>query len=232
MTTGDADNRCGGGELDSRAKLLACAVFLASVALAPEHDPLRLVALAIVLMPAWSAARRMIGSQFAVTTLPTASTVALVVATSIAPAQLRAWLYPWTRLALCAAGVNLYARLTPLPEFAGTLRALGAPRLWSSLLLLAHRYFEVLLAEGARMAQSCSFRTPARGWRVSRAYGYLAAALCVRAVERSERIGLTLACRGCNGELPVRPLAVARFQNVWPCLVWSAVAAAATWVRI
>lgn len=84
------------------------------------------------------------------------------------------------------------------------LLGLGVPEKLAGLLLLTTRYVAVLHAEYARLRLAMRARAfrPAGTRHTWRSIGYLFGMLLVRSVERAERIGDAMKCRGFTGRFP------------------------------
>ena len=91
-----------------------------------------------------------------------------------------------------------------LPEIGHALRRLGVPAKLTQLLLMTVRYVEVLGAEYRRLRTAMIVR----GFRMRfsvhtwRSLGWLFGMLFARSIDRAERIGAAMRCRGFNGEFP------------------------------
>jgi cobalt/nickel transport system permease protein len=92
-----------------------------------------------------------------------------------------------------------------LPEIGHALRRLGVPAKLAHLLLMNVRYIEVLGREYRRLRTAMIVR----GFRMRfsvhtwRSVGYLFGMLFARSIDRAERIGAAMRCRGFNGEFPI-----------------------------
>jgi len=92
-----------------------------------------------------------------------------------------------------------------LPEIGHALRRLGVPAKLAQLLLVTVRYIEVLGHEYRRLRTAMLVR----GFRMRfdvhtwRSVGWLFGMLFARSIERAERIGEAMRCRGFDGEFPV-----------------------------
>ncbi|MGO9419692.1 cobalt ECF transporter T component CbiQ [Roseiarcus sp.] len=92
-----------------------------------------------------------------------------------------------------------------LPEIGHALRRLGVPATLAQLLLMTVRYIEVLGREYRRLRTAMVVR----GFRMRfsvhtwRSLGHLFGMLFARSIDRAERIGAAMRCRGFDGEFPV-----------------------------
>ena len=92
-----------------------------------------------------------------------------------------------------------------LPEIGHAMRRLGVPAKLTQLLLMTVRYIEVLGREYRRLRTAMTVR----GFRMRfsvhtwRSVGWLFGMLFARSIDRAERIGEAMRCRGFNGEFPV-----------------------------
>jgi cobalt/nickel transport system permease protein len=92
-----------------------------------------------------------------------------------------------------------------LPEIGHALRRLGVPAKLAQLLLMTVRYVEVLGREYRRLRTAMVVR----GFRMRfsvhtwRSLGHLFGMLFARSIDRAERIGAAMRCRGFDGEFPV-----------------------------
>jgi cobalt/nickel transport system permease protein len=92
-----------------------------------------------------------------------------------------------------------------LPEIGHALRRLGVPPKLAHLLLMTVRYIEVLGREYRRLRTAMVVR----GFRMRfsvhtwRSVGHLFGILFARSIDRAERIGDAMRCRGFNGEFPI-----------------------------
>jgi len=92
-----------------------------------------------------------------------------------------------------------------LPEIGHALRRLGVPAKLAQLFLMTVRYIEVLGQEYRRlrtamMVRGFRMRFSVHTWR---SVGWLFGMLFARSIDRAERIGEAMRCRGFNGEFPV-----------------------------
>jgi cobalt/nickel transport system permease protein len=203
--------------LDPRLRLLASFAFAIAVVTLDRLAPLILaLALAVVAAPLGGmSARRLLRALLALD-----SSMAFVVATlpfTTAGAPLGSVLgFPASAeglaraivIALKANAITLMALAllgsSELPEIGHALRRLGVPAKLTQLLLMTVRYVEVLGDEYRRLRTAMTLR----GFRmrfsvhVWRSVGHLFGMLFVRSLERAERIGAAMRCRGFNGEFP------------------------------
>lgn len=184
------------------AKLLSCICYLVCVSAAPPGQPLRLAVLAVLLAACYIVTRTRIG-RIASIVLP----VALLVGCGVyCGGQPQVLIATGGKIVLCAFAVNLFSLLTLFPDVLSAMRALGAPGLATTLMLMVYTYLHTMSAEGTRTVQAFTFRGRPAPARAFRRYAMLASFLATRAFERSERIGLALKARNFNGELPTKPL--------------------------
>jgi len=105
----------------------------------------------------------------------------------------------------------IFALVAPLGS-AGLARALGGlglPPALVQMLQLCVRYIGVLGEERARLtramrARAFVLRSTGHAWR---SLGYLIGMLLVRSLERAERVGWAMKCRGYAGRWPAEPFA-------------------------
>jgi len=92
-----------------------------------------------------------------------------------------------------------------LPEIGHALRRLGLPARLAQLLLMTVRYIEVLGHEYRRLRTAMTVRGFRMRFNVHtwRSVGWLFGMLFARSIDRAERIGEAMRCRGFNGEFPV-----------------------------
>ncbi|GAB0148511.1 cobalt ECF transporter T component CbiQ [Marichromatium sp. PS1] len=92
------------------------------------------------------------------------------------------------------------------------LRALRVPGALIELLLLSARYLDVLAREQARLRAAMRARAfrPRSDLHTLTSYGFLVGMLLVRALERAERVGAAMRCRGYAGRMPLPELAPLR----------------------
>jgi len=108
------------------------------------------------------------------------------------------------RFVLCASAVFLLAATTRFSDIVSAMRRLGMPRVLSTQLLLAHRYFFVLAEEAGRLGRAHALRSPGRGPRLGEAT-MLLTQLLLRSLARAERVHAAMSCRGFEGDLTVAP---------------------------
>ena len=104
----------------------------------------------------------------------------------------------------CLAIVALLASLEPV-RLGQAMARLGVPLKLVHLFLFAVRYLHVLRAETGRLteamrARAFVARSTRHGWRT---LGNLIGMMVVRSVERAERVGEAMRCRGFSGRLPL-----------------------------
>jgi cobalt/nickel transport system permease protein len=99
-----------------------------------------------------------------------------------------------------SAGLMLLASTGFQPLCSGLSR-LGLPQVFTTQLLLLHRYALVLAGEAARMSLARELRANGRPLRLA-IYGPLLGHLLLRALQRAQRVHQAMLSRGFDGALP------------------------------
>lgn len=215
-------------QADPRLKLVGLVGFVAAASLvprgaAPAYAAMLLLALAAIAasrLPLLSVLKRSAPALFF------ATTVAVSALLQARGSEYFAFRLAWVRVAvgpygvdrfldvlarswLCATVIGLYVAITPFPQTAGAMRALGVPSTFVSVVALTYRYLAVLLDEARRMERARDARTlrPAGLAQVgaqARLAGTMLGSLFLRAYGRSERVYQAMLARGYDGE--ARPL--------------------------
>lgn len=102
-----------------------------------------------------------------------------------------------------AAGLVLVAS-TGLPQICAGLERLGVPQVFTTQLLLLHRYALVLAHEASRMSLAHELRANGKAMPLA-VYGPLLGHLLLRALQRAQRIHQAMLSRGFDGQLRHRP---------------------------
>jgi cobalt/nickel transport system permease protein len=203
--------------VDPRLRVIGSFVFAAAVVALDRPPPLIVaVAIAVVAVFASGLGLKRIGKILAALdgsmllvmaslpfTMPGRPLVSIMGFEASAEGFLRA-----VEIALKANAVALMALAllgsSELPEIGRALRRLGVPVKLAHLLLMTVRYIEVLGREYRRLRTAMVVR----GFRMRfsvhtwRSLGHLFGMLFARSIDRAERIGAAMRCRGFNGEFP------------------------------
>jgi cobalt/nickel transport system permease protein len=200
--------------LDNRVKVLYAGAFILTVVSSPKYDLPALAPYLLFLLlsagiaglsPLWLLRR----------SLP-AAWVALLLGAFHPLLDRRPWSLGgltvaagWISLAVLLAKALLSAGMAVVllasasfTGFSEALARLGAPRLFTTQLLLLWRYAAVLAEEASRLVRARDLRDPQRRARGPRATARLIGVLLRRALERSERIHAAMLSRGFNGRFP------------------------------
>ena len=209
--------------LDPRAKLLAAAAFVVSVASFPKYEvaglvPLALLPLALALagrVPAAPVARLILAaSPFALLVgaanplldrAPRATVLGVAVAGGVL-----SFLSIALRFLLCAGTALVLVATTSMPRLLGALGALGVPRPFVVQVQLLYRYLVLLVDEGRRLTEARSLREPSRRLPRAGTARRMLASLLWRTWERGDRVYGCMKARGFDGTFPA--LAPARFR--------------------
>jgi cobalt ABC transporter, permease protein CbiQ len=209
-------------QIDARVRIVLAAAF-ALTCVALESLPLLVAALcvaaalaALARLPVAPTLKRMLGIDAFMIPI-------LVLLPFTVPGEAAGAVGPWT---ITAEGMHQAAKIVltanavvlALLGLVGTIEpvrlgqallGLGAPEKLARMLLLTTRYVGVLYAEYARLRLAMR----ARAFRCAgtlhtwRSIGYLFGMLLVRSVERAERIGDAMKCRGFTGRFPAADFA-------------------------
>jgi cobalt/nickel transport system permease protein len=106
-----------------------------------------------------------------------------------------------------ACVLAVFALLAPVDpvRLGHAMARLGVPLKLVHLFLFAVRYLHVLRAETGRLLDAMRVRAfvPRSSWHGLRTLGNLIGMMLVRSVERAERVGEAMRCRGFAGRLPL-----------------------------
>ncbi len=189
--------------LDPRAKIVATAVFILGVVLAPAMRPVEFAALLVALgaLTVLSRIPVSVVLKRSALVLPLAATFAI-----FAPLMPGGWVLAWSIVSkayLSAFATLLLAATTPTPRLFAGLRKLGLPVIFVSTLTFLARFTDVLRDQLASMRRAVASRAPGlTGWPLVRLYGNLAGNLFIRSYERGERVHSAMLSRGYTGVLP------------------------------
>lgn len=199
--------------LDPRAKILATLGFILAVVSFPRTSVAALLPLALfpmILAALGNIPWRVIGrsvllaSPFAVmlgvfNPLLDQQTVLTVAGFPVSSGML-SFLSILIRFALTvSAGLILLASIGFQPICSGLSR-LGVPQVFTTQLLLLHRYALVLAGEAARMSLARELRSNGRAMPLA-TYGPLLGHLLLRALQRAQRVHQAMLSRGFDGRL-------------------------------
>ncbi len=230
--------------LDARAKLVATAAFVLTVASFPKYEVAWLVPCLAWPAGLALAARLPAAPLFAL--LAAGSPFALLVGLwnpllDRAPRELfglavaGGWLSFASillRYALCASAALLLVATTSMPGLAGALGRLGLPRAFVTQLQLLYRYLFLLLEEGGRLIQARALREPGRRLPRLGTARRMLGSLLARSLARAERVHGCMRVRGFDGALPrggAAPLGAAEVLFVGSSLAACLALRAAPW---
>ncbi|MCX8006690.1 MAG: hypothetical protein N3B11_01050 [Coriobacteriia bacterium] len=207
--------------IDARAKLAAALLVVLAIVLSPPLRPAE-AAFTVACLGACVALgrlplRRLLARSAAV--LPFAAPIALVAPLQASGGSLNTgglfgsaaasgWIAAYAIVSkawLSAATMTLVVATTEVPELLAGLRALGVPRVMTTLLSFIARYATTLGGQIRATRIAIASRAPRLGRaRLALLYGHLAGAMVVRALDRGERVHAAMLSRGFDGSLPVR----------------------------
>jgi len=206
--------------LDPRAKLLATAVFLATVVSWGRYEIVGLLPLAA--FPLVLGAIGRVPCGFVARKLLIAAPFVLVLGAfnpifDTAPRELAAgieisggwisYLSIVLRFGLTVAAALALVAVTGMNRLCAAASILGAPRIFVTQLALLYRYLFVLAAQAQRMSRAAELRAPGRRRMSIALFGSLVGHLLLRTFDRAQRIHLAMRCRGFDGDIPlVRPM--------------------------
>lgn len=205
-------------ELDPRAHLLMTLAFIVTVASFDRYTVLALLPFALypVLMAAWADVPLGLLARRIALAAPFALMLGLANPwLDRAPvAQLLGWPISggWVslasiglRVALTVAAAVVLVAATGMTAVCAALAQLGVPRVFTTQLLLLHRYLGVLAEEAARMRLARELRAGLHRPLGLAVWGTLLGHLLVRSIDRAQRIHLAMLARGFDGGLPLGP---------------------------
>jgi cobalt/nickel transport system permease protein len=200
--------------LDPRAKLVATAIFLASVVSHGKYEVAALLPYAVFPI-ALASAGRIPFSYLGKKMLAVAPFAVLV--GMFNPFIDHTVLWHWGSLAITGGWVSFAAILlrfaltigmaltlvavTPFDDLCLGLQRLGIPRVFALQLQFLYRYLFVLAEEAVRLVRARALRSFGRRGLGLRAYSSLIGHLLLRTLDRATRIHIAMRCRGFDGEL-------------------------------
>ena len=108
------------------------------------------------------------------------------------------------KAALTVLAVLILMATTNSPKLLSGLRAIGAPKVLLSVLMLSVRFLTLLAGEAGRMMRAYRLRANSpKGIRIGD-MGSFVGQLLLRSVDRAERVYKAMKLRGYSGEFPVR----------------------------
>jgi len=112
-----------------------------------------------------------------------------------------------------AAGLILVAS-TGFAPLCAALRRMGVPELFTTQLLLLHRYARVLADEASRMSLARELRANGQAMALP-VYGALLGHLLLRSLQRAQRIHQAMLARGFNGQLTQHASHLWQTRDTW-----------------
>lgn len=198
--------------LDPRAKIVTAAVFVMTLVSFKTSEVGRL--LPFFLFPFWLAGLGGIGFGFILRRLLLVSPFALFVAVWNPIFERETALVLWgvevsggwlgfasimLRFALTVSIAVILVATTGFQRLCSALGQLGVPGVLVTQLQFLYRYIFVLGDEGARLARARQLRSFGRSGHGPKVFGQMIGSLLLRALDRAERIGLAMRCRGFTG---------------------------------
>lgn len=101
------------------------------------------------------------------------------------------------------------------------MERLGIPCVFTTQLMILHRYLFVLIAEAARMARAYNLRKPDQNGLGIKVFGSLLGQLLLRTLDRAQRIHLAMRCRGFEGQIKTIKRLRFGIQEVGFIIIWS-----------
>ena len=215
-------------KLDARVKLILTVTGVLSIALTPVGSwPIyflwTMMAMAITIVARLPAGRVLKRSAwvlpFAAMAVPLAFTVrgtplVSVGGLTISAAGSERWVTVICKSWISGLGVIIFSATTPFTEILMATRAMGLPPLLAMVIELMGRYLWVLNEEARRMLRARAARSacsaeacPRRRWLWQAVtLGWLAGSLFLRAIERGERLYLSMTARGYDGRVRIGTL--------------------------
>ena len=192
--------------LDPRVKLILALLFLVLISTTRHMAVLPLYAVVIAALMAVSRVPLVFYLKKWLVVTPLALMISLFMALS---AVLEGGTPPYTAMALVVVRIYLsilvitvLVSCTPFTSLLWGMRKFRLPAILTTLSKMVYTYAFLMVDELHRSIRAYRSRTPKR--RVSRfkVYGYLAAGIFLRSIERSDRIYQAMVSRGFTGEFP------------------------------
>ncbi len=219
--------------VDPRAKIIATAVFLASVVSFGKYEISQMVP--FIIYPVYLISAGNIPAGYIIKKVIIVSPFALMIGIfnplldqkplmmlgghavsggwiSLCSIMMRFVLTVTTALALIAC--------TGFNNMCYALNKLGAPRIFVIQLLFLYRYLFVLMEEGARMVRARNLRSFDGRGRGLRVFGPLVGHMLLRTVNRAQRIHDAMVCRGFDGNIRIMRARGFTWRDMVFVLVW------------
>lgn len=111
---------------------------------------------------------------------------------------------------------------TPMEDLCYSLRRIGVPKTFVTILMLVYRYIIVLLKETERMTDAYMLRAPKQKGLHYKVWGTMIGQLLLRSMDRAQTVYDSMTLRGYNGEFHLRCKKAAGHGDYLYVVGWSA----------